>query len=96
MKKVYILKEENITRKERFGVQASGNHRKRRRNYQGKRAKKKKKKKKKRRHKTKIINEREMKVDIKLSRNERSNEIDRRSHKTIEKEEMNKIWIHIQ
>ena len=52
---------------------------------------KKKRKKKKRRHKTKIINEREMKVDIKLSRNERSNEIDRRSHKTIEKEEMNKI-----
>ena len=92
MKKVYILKEENITRKERFGVQASGNHRKRRSNYQGNRAKKKKK----RRHKTKIINEREMKVDIKLSRNERSNEIDRRSHKTIEKEEMNKIWIHIQ
>ena len=35
-------------------------------------------------------------IKVKLSRNERSRNRDRRRHKTIEKEKTNRIWIHIQ
>ena len=79
-----MLKEENMTRKEKYMLKVVDD-------IKLKLSRKEKRIRSSRRHKTKVIKEKEIEVYIKLSRNEKSRKRDKRKHKIVEERKTNGI-----